>query len=148
MNLGRILVGGALAGSVAVFGATHSFDDETARDESGQITTAGGLGAFVVRVGDCVQLPDHSLVVSVEGVPCDTPHDAEAYARFNVSELTTYTPESVKSQGLNGCLERWTDAIGTVFETDTDLDVNMFGPTEASWKVGDREVVCFVVSLD
>src|SRR4051794_19604870 len=100
MNPGRILVGGALAGGAAVFGATHSFDDDTARDESGQITTGGGLGAFGVRVGGCVQLPDDALVVSVEGVPCDTPHDAEAYGRFNVSELTEYAPESVKSQGL------------------------------------------------
>lgn len=148
MNVGRVIAGCALAGGVAVFGAVHAFEDETTRDKAGNITTAGGLGAFVVRIGDCVQLPDTDLVASVEGVPCDAPHDAEAYAKFNVTDLTSFDLELVESRALEGCVERWHDAIGTVYEADTDLDVYAFTPSPLSWKAGDRGVVCFVISVD
>lgn len=39
----------------------------------------GGIGAFKVRVGDCVQLGDDAnFVASFPGIPCGSPHDAEA----------------------------------------------------------------------
>lgn len=149
MRLGRVIAGITAAGGVAIFGSVNAFEDETKRDESGHITTPGGLGAFVVQVGDCVQLPDDArLVVSVEGAPCDARHDAEAYAKFDVSDTTTYDEDRVNAQALQGCVARWRGAIGTDYSTDRDLDVVTFQPTSLTWKMGDREVVCFVTSID
>jgi hypothetical protein len=148
MRIGRIILTGVVAGGVAVYGGTQAFDDDTTRDDAGVITEGGGLGAFVIQVGDCVQVPEEELVQSVEAVPCDTPHDAEAYAVFDLPEVEDFDLEATYLRADEGCVERWDDAIGTDYATDPDLDLYVLGPTDLSWKGGDREVVCFVVRLD
>jgi hypothetical protein len=148
MGLGRWIAGATVAGGVAVFAGTGAFDDGTTRNDAGQIEEAGGLGAFVLRVGDCVQLPDEMEVVSVEGVPCSTPHDAEVYARFDLPELDSFDADEVGALSDEGCFDRWSDAIGTVYEDDPDLDYTLLEPTAESWTEGDREVSCLVTSVD
>ena len=143
----RLIMGIAAVGGIAVFGGVESFDDETTRDEAGEITEAGGLGAFVIRVGDCVQLPDEALVASVEGVPCDTPHDAQAYATVTL-EMPEFDAAKVNELALDRCLDRWHEAVGTVFEEDLRFDISSLVPTEESWDMGDREAICFIISID
>jgi hypothetical protein len=147
MRLIRTILGVTAVGSVAVFGGVQAFDDETTRDDDGTITEAGGLGAFVIRVGDCVQMPDELEVASVEGVPCGEPHDAEAYATFEL-RLPEFEAETVELAAGKGCLSRWEQAIGTSYADSMALDFVAMMPTEASWALSDREVTCFVVSVD
>ena len=149
MGVGWKVVGGIVAaGGIAIFGGTLATEDDTTRDESGAITGGGGLGAFVVRVGDCVNAPEEDEVASFEGVPCENAHDAEAYAKFDLTTFESFDAKDVALEAEQGCVERWPDAIGTTYEDDTELDVYTLIPSVASWKGGDREVVCFVVSID
>jgi hypothetical protein len=154
------IVGGGLAAAGVVggvaFANTGAFDDHTKRDSSSAIVESGGLGAFKVQVGDCVTWPDGldtdraepQKVTSVQGVPCDQPHDAQAYASFDVT-LPHFDADAVMGEATSGCATRWTDAIGTNLFGDVDHDATAFTPSEQSWKQGhDREVVCFVISVD
>ena len=153
MNISRILVGITVAGAAAaVFSNTGPTEDKTDRDQSGEIVEAGGVGAFALRLGDCIQNPDAegvvSIVVSVEGVPCATPHDAQVYAEFDVTGILEYDEAAVELLAQQECIDRWTEAIGTVFWEDLLLDSFSLFPSPASWAVGDRGVVCLLVSID
>lgn len=75
------IVGAAIL-AVAAFGGAGALDDNTVRDDSGAIVEGGGLGAFAVQIGDCFNVPEEELVMSLEAVPCGDPHDAEAYDSF------------------------------------------------------------------
>lgn len=147
MRIGRA-VGGLVVGGVAVFAGTQATEDDTTRDDSGAITEAGGLGAFALQVGDCIQLPDATEVLSVEGVPCGEPHDAQVFAEFELPDGDFPGVESVEMSAGDGCYERWPAAVGTDYETDTASDFTVFTPTAESWAEGDREVACLLVPLD
>ena len=62
------LIAGAVVAGVAIFAGVGAYQDDTVRDETGAIVEGGGLGAFVIRTGDCLNLPEESLVQSVEAL--------------------------------------------------------------------------------
>lgn len=153
MNIPRILVGLSAVGAAAVYSNTGPFDDKTERDQSGEVVEAGGVGTFALRLGDCIQIPEGtglvvSVVVSVEAVPCGTPHDAQVYAEYNITSVVEYDRGDVELLAQQGCIQRWTEAIGTEFWEDPLLDSFSYFPSPTSWAVGDREVKCLLVSID
>jgi hypothetical protein len=137
---------GLVGGGVAIFGGVSAIGDETARDETGAIVESGGVGVFQLQVGDCVQLPDATEVQSVEGVPCDEPHDAQVFSEFDLAG-TTY-PVDIDTEAGDGCYERWQPTLGTVYEDDLERDITFFTPTPEGWLTGDRGVTCFVIPVD
>jgi hypothetical protein len=149
MGLGRNIIGAAVGGA-AIFAGTGALSDDTTRNETGEITASGGVGAYKVRVGDCIQMPDDAgEVVSVEGVPCSSPHGAQAFAEFTLPDLPALpSNDEMMSLAGRGCLGYWAGAIGTTYESDRSLDMTFWSPTQASWDQADRVVTCFVVSAD
>lgn len=151
MGISKRVVGGLVGGAIAVFAGTNAMEDKTTRDDAGQIVESGGLGAFMVRTGDCVQLPDSAAteVASVEGVPCETPHDAQVYAEFALPEGSFPGIPAVETAAAEGCSSRWEASFGP-FDPAKNLDLTFFTPTGDSWAApqNDREVTCFVVSAD
>ena len=150
MGIKRI-VAGLAAGGVAVFAGTAATEDKTERGDNGEIVESGGLGVFKVRVGDCVQLPDENaeFFESLEGVPCTQPHDAQAYAEFQLAPVTpSFDRDVIDETSFNGCVERFDAAIGRSYEEAEELDIFTMYPSEESWSADDRTVSCFVVNLD
>lgn len=144
----RKLIAGGVVAAVAVFGGAGAFDDNTVRDDAGTIVQGGGLGAFVIQVGDCFNLPDSDLVASIEAVPCSQPHDAEAYATFDQLGHEYPGEDSVAEYSLTGCYERFDSFVGKAYE-DSVLDFYWLEPTEESWKeLDDRETMCAIVAYD
>ena len=142
-------IGGLAAGGVAVFGATGGFDDKTTRNDAGEITEGGGVGAFVLQVGDCIQVPKESMVTSVEGVPCAETHDGQVYDEFNMQDAASIpSNEMVQQEAVDGCKWRWTAALGANYDDMPDYDIYVFRPTSESWTQGDREVSCLVTRID
>ena len=85
---------GAVAG-VAVFGGVSAFGDDTTRNDQNEIIESGGLGAFAIEVGDCLNLPSElNEVESVEGIPCSQAHSAQAYAVFDLTGFSDAFPGS------------------------------------------------------
>ena len=140
--------GGLVGAGVAVFAGTTALEDNTTRNDQGEIVEGGGLGAFAIRVGDCFNDPDASLVQSVEAVPCAEPHDNEVYGEFDLDDGAF--PGDVPTQELaaEGCLTRFETAVGEPYDTSA-LWFSFLAPTKESWEQGnDREVLCFVYLPD
>jgi hypothetical protein len=149
--IGRLIggLGGLAIGGVAVWGATGGFDDNTTRNEAGEITESGGVGAFVIRVGDCFEMPEESLLTSVEGVPCTDPHGAQVFAEFDMTDAETYPgDDAVTEEAGTGCVDRWMAAIGTPYDDMPDYDLQPISPSSETWDTGDRKVSCVIVRTD
>ncbi len=124
-------------------------DDESTRNDAGEIVEAGDVGVLALGTGDCFDDPagDETEVASVAAMPCDQPHDNQAYAVFDLPDGDWLGSEVVVEAAFNGCLERFEAAIGESYEV-SPLDILPLYPTEASWDAGDREVVCAVYNVD
>ncbi|MGQ0825496.1 MAG: septum formation family protein [Actinomycetota bacterium] len=146
--IGRIVGGLVVAGGVATFGATGGFEDKTERNEAGEITEAGGVGVFVMEVGDCVELPESDYVESLEGVPCDTPHDAQLYAEFDLDNTSLPGPTELQQLATDGCIFAWPAMLGANYDEMPNHDIYFFTPTSETWSNGDREVQCLVITVD
>lgn len=142
------IIGGALVAGVAVFGGVTATGDETTRNDQDQIIDSGGLGAFAIQAGDCLNLPDqYSEVQSVEGVPCDEPHNAQAYGAFDVTGFGQDFPGSTEfaEQAEVGCHSRFEQFVGIAYE-ESELYFTTLEPTKDSWELADdREILCLVV---
>ena len=146
------LIAGAVVAGVAVFAGVGAFGDETTRHDAGDIVESGGLGAFRIEEGDCLNLPTESLVQSVEGVPCGGSHDAEVYSLFDMASKTSAYPgeSAVVTAAEDGCLARFHAFVGVAYE-QSELGIYYLHPTEETWEddeVKDREIVCMVTAYD
>lgn len=140
------LIAGAVVAGVAVFAGVGAFADETTRNESGDIIEGGGLGAFVIQVGDCVNVPDESLVASLEGTPCWEPHDAEAYYSFDITGHTAYPGESaITTAADTACAAQFHPYVGISLD-QSELGFTWLAPTEEGWdEADDRGVTCLAM---
>lgn len=127
-----------------------SGEDNTTRNDAGEIVDAGGVGAFRIRVGDCFQDPDfeNDGFESVEAVPCSVPHANEAYAAFNLDGDTFPGDTRIGELADEGCYQRFEPFVGMAYQ-DSTLSFWVMFPSEGSWEeLNDREVVCAVYNTD
>lgn len=150
-DLVKNIIGWTAVGGIAVFAGVTAFGDDTTRNEQNEIIEAGGLGAFVIEVRDCLNLPSElSEVQSVEGVPCSQPHNAQAYAVFDVIGFGDEFPGSAafEGQASEGCYDRFEGFVGLPYE-ESELYIQTLEPTEEGWtQLDDREIVCLLVLRD
>lgn len=118
------------------------------RADTGEIESAGAVGAFSLRVGDCFDDPSDLEVVRVPGVPCSEPHDNEIYAGFDLPGSAWPGDDVVSELAEAGCHERFQEAIGASYEESVLLYWPLT-PTEGSWRSRkDREVLCAAYHLE
>ncbi len=141
--IGR-LVGGAAVAGVAIFGGVTATGDDTTRDNSGDITEAGGLGVFAMQDGDCFMIPSEEFVTSVEAVPCTDPHDAQKFATVRVPYTGLYEEMAVLESAWEACGERFESFVGVPY-SDSALYIDAFTPTEEGWAQSDRDALCLIV---
>ena len=151
MGLGKI-VGTTVAGLglVGVGFAGIAGQDDTTRDEAGAIVEGGDLGAFRIRVGDCMGGGLGDLVESVDGVPCDQLHEFEVYHAFNVPEGADGYPgdAAIEDAAFTGCYDAFAPFVGETYEQSL-YGINTLAPTEESWdELDDREVLCLIGFYD
>lgn len=130
------IVAAAVAAAIGISTAAQ-------RNAAGEITSAGSVDAFEVRVGDCFDdgAFASSEIDEIPGVPCSEPHDNEIYATFDISGEWPGA-ERVEELAYEGCHTRFDDAIGKSYE-DSVIDYTTIYPSQGSWKqLGDREVIC------
>jgi hypothetical protein len=152
MGMAR-LIGGGLAG-LGLVGAGYAGlagKDDTTRDESGQVVEGGQLGAFRIRIGDCLGGALEGTFEAVEAEPCSEPHTNEVYAAFLLpGDLDAPFPGevSVESDASRGCFDRFAPFVGIAYE-DSIYEIGSITPTPGSWdQVDDREVLCLICRLD
>lgn len=140
----------ATAGTVAWAGI--SAVDNTTRDESGTIIASGDLGAFVTKVGDCLNgLPsgDQGSVDVLDGVPCTEPHHWQVIHKENLN-LPVFDENAVDQGAERICETAVNDLVNSLSEAKFNEYRNAFSntlqPTSDSWANEDRVVDCLIGS--
>lgn len=129
-------------------GYLGSADDNTTRDDSGNIVASGEVGAFSIKLGDCLNGATTGLIESMEGVPCSTPHDVEAYHVFNMPDGVYPGDAAVSDIAGDACFEAFEPFVGHPYETSI-YDISSLSPSLESWnQLGDREVLCLMDNYD
>jgi len=116
------------------------------RSEGGQVTEAGSVNVFDVRVGDCIEeIAEDPSATSVDAVPCAEPHRAEVISTITLPDGEWPGERSVFSEADRGCPE--------ALETETapssrdGLETFYLHPTERSWELqDDRDIVCIALT--
>lgn len=118
----------------------------TQRDASGTPTAANDdADVFTIRVGDCLNdSSSNGTVTTAPIVPCDQPHDSEAYASFTLADGKFPGATAVTTRANEGCADAFPAFIGTSYD-DSDLSISYYFPTKESWDGNhDREILCTV----
>jgi hypothetical protein len=128
--------------------------DDAERDASGAIVESGNVGADSLRVGDCFQDWDGAAsgevaeLQDVSAIPCSQPHDNEVYHLFELSAGGDFPgDEAVERIAVDGCFQPFEAFVGRDYASSR-LDFGWVIPTDSSWAVGDREVVCFLFDVE
>jgi predicted small lipoprotein YifL len=121
---------------------------EPPRDESGAVTEAASAGAFAIKVGDCLNNPHAEQLTEVEFVPCDQPHELEAFAASNLPDGDFPGDEEVAAKAEEFCVAEFKAFAGIPYD-DSALELIHLNPTEESWSgEQDRELLCLVGAKD
>lgn len=109
---------------------------------------AGGGVAVTADPGECLDLTgDGSIVTDVAIVPCDGPHDAEAYVRQQLADGPFPGDAALATRADEVCLESFAGYVGSEYAV-SEFFYDWLVPTEDGWQAGDRELVCLIVSGD
>lgn len=120
----------------------------------GGCSSTGADSDAALQIGDCVEIGDtlDETTIDVDGfdtVPCDQPHQGEVYLA-----TASFYPEG-DYPGNDAAYEQADTACGPAFEEytkesyeESTLDFISIYPTDESWAMGDRSVLCLVVTPD
>lgn len=110
--------------------------------------------AFTLRPGDCFDIPRDSQVGDVATLDCSTPHDAEVFVAGPVTGPSAAPgPSAYPGDSSFGA---WVVAnCGSTAEggylspgARTDLAVGYFYPGADAWAHGERQVTCYLHTVD
>jgi hypothetical protein len=136
---GCATLGGDVASRVAEPGS-----EETTSEGTGREVFAAG-----VDVGDCLRDPTTSLadgeneIERVRTVSCLEQHAEEVYASVTLIGIEFPGIEVIGVRASIGCIGRFEDFVGVPY-AESILELSYLTPTEESWAVGDRVVLCTV----
>jgi hypothetical protein len=143
----------ATAGTIAWAGV--SAVDNTTRNDSGAIVESGELGAFVTRVGDCLNdIPDDAYSAGVStatGVPCTEPHRWQVIHKETL-DLAYYDAAAISALSEQICTNALDDLIRTIdygtLQQYAKAETPILQPTAESWENEDRIVDCLIGSFN
>jgi len=91
-----------------------------------------------IAAGDCYDESGASVLV----LDCDEPHDFEVFATL-LLEDATYPAETLAATATARCRTAFSAFIGLEYDA-SELALRYVAPSAATWKQGDREVLCIV----
>ena len=150
----RLSTAVAFSGALLVCAAACTTDesavDDTGRNDDGAIESGGELGVFEIQTGDCFTSSGDPDVVTVTGVPCDEPHEAQAYGAFQLEGEDYPGDDETSGLATEGCEgERRDSFVGDPTAQAVALLFDAIRPTEESWNdLDDREVICVALAAD
>lgn len=123
---------------------------------SGCATLGGVIGdvlpdqteAHVLVVGDCFNntvslAAGDSEMADVPRENCTLAHDNEVYESFTLTGTAFPGDEKLATSGTEKCQPAFEQFAGVPAEDAGTLKYAFFVPTAESWKLGDREVICY-----
>jgi hypothetical protein len=98
-------------------------------------------------VGTCFDDPESfEEVEDVPIVDCSVPHDNEVIANQDLTGSDYPGQDQVENRASQICYDNFADYVGIAYE-DSIYDIGWLFPTEESWEIGDREVICFAYDI-
>ncbi|WP_404816489.1 septum formation family protein [Streptomyces thermolineatus] len=141
---------------LATVGLTVAALSEPERGEDGRVDEATSASVFDIRKGDCFNGRAAGRIDDADGrqselrvgiVPCDEPHDGEAYATFDIEGHSSFPGmEEVQKIADDRCMKLVSGYMMDTWSYADDVDVAYYHPESTSWARGDREVLCFLSS--
>lgn len=99
-------------------------------------------------VGTCFDDPSSfEQVLDVPVIDCDKPHDNEVIANQNLSGSDFPGSSQIENRANQICYDSFADYVGISYE-ESIYDIGWLSPTEETWAVGDREVICFAYDIE
>jgi hypothetical protein len=136
-----------VAAAMALSGCSvlSQLGNTTGRNASGTPTAVNSnADVFSIKVGDCLNDASASgTVTTAPIVPCNAPHDSEAYDAITIKGSTFPGDQAVKDQATSGCATAFPAFIGIAYN-DSSLSISYYFPTSESWANGDRQILCTV----
>lgn len=121
--------------------------DDPESDDPESTAEAEEVSVFDLEVGTCWDDPaDLGEVEEVAAIDCDELHDNEVIALVDLPEDSDaeYPGEDeLQERAAELCLDEFEDYVGVPYD-DSPLLIFPLTPSEDTWKIGDREVVCSV----
>ena len=134
----------AAVAALALFGCSS---DPERDEETGELAESGDVDVFDLEVGDCLgEETGDGEIESLEAAPCSEPHSEEIFAALTVPD-GDYPGQDALDAEAEGCLEEFAEFVGMPYEQSV-LEINYMTPTEESWSMGDRELLCTVYDPD
>ena len=114
----------------------------------GVISSACSATVLELEVGTCFDDPGNfEQVEDVPVVGCEEPHDNEVIANVDLTGSDYPGRDQVENRASQICYDTFSDYVGISYE-ESIYDIGWFFPTDESWAVGDREVICLAYDLD
>jgi hypothetical protein len=104
------------------------------------------ISAFDLEIGNCFDTPEPTLVEEVERIDCASPHTYEVYAAplHPAANNAPYPgDEPLATFAEDECIAAFEPFVGLDYDS-SELFIFYLQPTDETWSVGDREVLCSV----
>ena len=133
LALGFVLLAAAIVGgAVAIVGSvTHGFKKPVK-------VTYTKSPVFSLKTGDCINPQGQSYTL----ILCDSPHEAEVFATFNLTGTAWPGSTTVAAAASDGCASRLTGYLNP--QLAVSLTSNYVYPDATAWQAGTRIVICEV----
>lgn len=146
-KIGGVVVAGVLA--VGGIGAYEKWgkggEDNTVRDQSGEIVEQGELGIFVLSIGDCFNADSTGIIFTTTGVPCTSSHKDELAAEYTLMGDIFPGRTSIDSQADATCpplISSYVGDVDKVLLKYPNFSWKPIAPSVESFAAGDRTVYC------
>ena len=133
---------------IGVFFAVVVVMRAPSRDSSGRVTEQESVNMTDLRPGDCLARTPSTPTVAVDVIPCSQPHQAQAVVTFDLSGSSYPGETAVENQAETGCADR-VGRLGAEVDQklgEGDLSLLYAAPSQTTWLIGDRTVVCVLAS--
>ena len=148
---GLAIAGLALSGAwmvlIVVVLVVGYLGSATRSPTTGQITHRGSLSVFSLAVGDCFNNPAGATsVVSVTAIPCNQAHNAQVYAKLNLSGSDqSYPGTAVVTRLASSACKARTGSLDKSKVTNS-MTLRILFPEADSWLNGNRTVACVITN--
>jgi len=116
---------------------THGFHKKTV------VTVKDKAAAvFSLRPGDCINT---GAGVAFTRVACSTPHDAEVFATFSLTESSWPGTNAIQQDAGYGCGSRLSGYLNPALATAALAQAWVY-PDQSAWQASERTVICEVSS--
>jgi Septum formation len=99
--------------------------------------------ASQLSLGDCVNGSADTLLRDLTAVQCQTEHDYEVYAVFDIPESVYPGEEEAAAAAEAACASAFEPFVGVRYSSST-LDYAALAPDEKEWEAGDHVMACLV----